>query len=184
MTIWFTMRGAGLTALVLLTITTCIGVLVSGGGRPDLRYVVQYVHRVTASLGLGVLTLHVVTALMDSYAGVGITGAIVPFTSGYRATWVGLGTIAAYLIVLVAATGFARGRIAASEKGAAIWRTVHGLSYGAWGLALIHGFESGTDSGQTWVRILFLVCLAAVPTCLALRNPSPKHNPSPKVVAR
>jgi methionine sulfoxide reductase heme-binding subunit len=174
MSIWFTMRGAGLTALVLLTITTCIGVLVSGGGRPDLRYIVQYVHRVTASLGLGVLLLHVVTALMDSYAGVGITGAIVPFTSGYRATWVGLGTIAAYLIVLVAATGFARGRIAASEKGAAVWRTVHGLSYGAWGLALIHGFESGTDSGQTWVRFLYLACLASVPTCLVLRNPSPK----------
>jgi sulfoxide reductase heme-binding subunit YedZ len=55
-----------------------------------------------------------------------------------------------------------------------VWRTVHGLSYGAWGLALIHGFESGTDSGQTWVRFLYLACLASVPTCLVLRNPSPK----------
>lgn len=174
MTIWFTLRGAGLTAMTLLTVTTCMGVLVSRGGRPDRRYIVQYVHRVTASLGLGVLMLHVVTALMDSYAGVGVTGAIVPFTSGYRATWIGLGTIAAYLIVLVAATGFARGRIAASARGAAMWRTVHGLSYGAWALALLHGYESGTDSSQPWVRLLYLTCLASVPACLLVRQPSPK----------
>jgi sulfoxide reductase heme-binding subunit YedZ len=172
MTIWFTLRGAGLTALTLLTITTCLGALVSGGSRPDVRYVGQYVHRVTASLGLGVLVLHISTALADSYAGVGVRGAIVPFTSGYRATWVGLGTIAAYLLVTVGAFGFARGRLAASALGAATWRAVHMLSYGAWGLALLHGFESGTDSALPWVRLLYLVCLASVPVCLVLRNPA------------
>lgn len=173
MTVWFTLRGAGLTALVLLTVTAGLGALLSGSGRPDRRYIGQYVHRVTAGLGLGVLTLHVGTALLDSDARVGVTGALVPFTSGYRATWVGLGTIAAYLIVLVAVTGFARGSIAASEQGAAAWRTVHGLSYGAWGLALVHGYQSGTDSGQLWVRVLFLSCLVAVPACLALRESAP-----------
>lgn len=174
MSVWFTMRGAGLTALTLLTVTTCLGALAGGERRPDRRYIAQYAHRASASLGLGVLVLHVVTALTDSYAGIGVTGAIVPFTSGYRATWVGLGTIAAYLIVLVAALGFARGRLATSAKATATWRAVHGLSYAAWGLALVHGFEAGTDSGQPWVRLLFLVCLAAVPACLLLRDVSPK----------
>ena len=170
MILWLTARGAGLSALVLLTVTTCLGALVTvPGRRPDVRYIAQYVHRVTAVLGLGVLGLHVGTLALDSFAKVGVTGAIVPFTSGYRATWVGLGTIAAYLLLVVAAVGFARGRMAVTRAGAATWRTLHGLAYGAWVIALVHGFMAGTDSGLGWVRLLYLGCLAAVPACLAVR---------------
>ena len=52
----------------------------TGRGTAANRVVVQYVHRVTASLGLGVLVLHITTILADSYAHVGWRGAIVPFT--------------------------------------------------------------------------------------------------------
>lgn len=162
MTLWYTARGAGLSALVLLTAASCLGALLTGRGTPAARVVGQYVHRVCASLGLGVLVLHVVTIVADSYAHVGVTGAIVPFTSGYRATWVGLGTIAGYLLVLVAVLGAARGRIAGSARGAALWRWLHGLAYPAWAIAVVHGFESGTDSGVGWVRVLYVGCVAAV----------------------
>lgn len=160
--VWLTARGAGLAALVLLTLSTCIGALVSGRGRASTRVVMQNVHRVVASLGLGVLVLHVGTILADSYAHVGVRGAIIPFTSGYRATWVGLGTIAAYTFLGVAALGFARGRMAGSARAAAVWRALHGLAYAGWGLAMVHGFTSGTDSSVGWVRVLFLLCGGAV----------------------
>lgn len=173
MTVWFTMRGAGLAALILLTITTCLGV---AGARRSVtvssRYVAQYVHRTTALLGLGALALHVATALADSYAHVGAVGAIVPFTSGYRASWVGLGTIAGYLLVITIGTGLARARFAQTPRAAGTWRGLHLLSYGAWALALLHGFESGTDSGLGWVRAVYLACLVAVPAALLLRTPA------------
>jgi hypothetical protein len=169
MIVWYTARGAGLSALVLLTVTTALGALVSGRGRPARRVVVQYLHRVCAVLGLGALVLHVGTILADSYAHVGVIGAVVPFTSGYRATWVGLGTIAAYLLVLVSAAGAARGRLAASPRAAAWWRPVHALAYLAWAAAVLHGFTAGTDSGVTWVRGVYVACLAAVAAGLAVR---------------
>jgi hypothetical protein len=164
MTIWFTARAAGLAALVLLSLTTAIGALVSGTGVRSVgdRVVVQYLHRVTAALGLGALALHIGAILADSLAGVGVTGAVVPFTSGYRATWVGLGTIAGYCLVLTAALGFARGRLAAQPRAAATWRALHCVSYAAWLLAVVHGFASGTDSGIAWVRIIYLGCVTTV----------------------
>jgi methionine sulfoxide reductase heme-binding subunit len=178
MTLWLTARGAGLAALVLMTLSITGGAFAHSIKMPSTRLVVQYVHRAGASLGLGVLLLHIVTIVADSYAHVGVTGAVVPFTSGYRATWVGLGTIAAYTFVTVAALGFARVRIAGSEVGAAIWRKVHGLAYGGWAIALIHGFMSGTDSSVTWVRGLYLVCLvaggAAIASRLSTQTPSVK----------
>jgi len=170
MTLWMTARGAGLAALVLLTISTCLGAL---GARKTTstgnRVVLQYIHRTAASLGIGVLLLHIVTIVADSYANVGVTGAVIPFTAGYRATWVGLGTIAMYCLVLVAGLGFARGRLAGSPTGARIWRATHLLAYGAWALAIVHGFMAGTDSDVAWVVVLYLICLISVATCVWIR---------------
>jgi methionine sulfoxide reductase heme-binding subunit len=171
MDLWFTARGAGLAALLLLSISTAIGALVSGRGAKIAagRVVVQYLHRVTASLGIGVLALHIGTILADSYAHVGVTGAIIPFTSGYRATWVGLGTIAAYCFVLAGALGFARGRMAGTPRGAAIWRGLHGAAYLGWALAVVHGYLSGTDRPVAWVQGLFGFALALVAVAVAVR---------------
>jgi predicted ferric reductase len=170
MTLWMTARGAGLAALVLLTITTTLGALgTRRSANPSNRVVLQYVHRTAGALGIGVLLIHIITIVADSYAHVGVTGAVIPFTSGYRATWVGLGTIALYLLLLVAGFGFARGRMATSPTGARLWRATHLLAYGAWGLAILHGYTSGTDSQVGWVIGLYVLCLVAVAGALCAR---------------
>jgi sulfoxide reductase heme-binding subunit YedZ len=169
MDVWYTARGAGLSALVLLTVATSLGALTSARGRPGARYVTQYVHRVCAGLGVGVLVLHIATILADSYADVGVTGALVPFTAGFRATAVALGTIAAYLLLLVSVTGLARGRLAATATGARIWRSLHVLGYASWAIALVHGWLAGTDTSVGWVRLLYLACLTAGVGALARR---------------
>lgn len=170
MTIWYIARGAGLAALLLLTATTCIGALTTGRRDARTRVVVQYLHRVTASLGLGALVLHVTTILADPYAHVGWRGALVPFLSGYRPTWVALGTLAVYTFVLVAALGFARGRFAASPRAVRAWRWLHGLAYLGWGSAMLHGLESGTDSSVGWVRLIYLGCAVAVGGSVVVRT--------------
>jgi predicted ferric reductase len=173
--IWLTARGAGLAALVLLTWSTVLGAFVSRGGaaqpdpKPARRYIVQYLHRSLAGLGLGVLVLHIGTVLADSYAHVGVTGALVPFTSGYRATAVALGTIAAYALVAVSVLGLARGRMASSPRAARAWRRLHGLAYVGWATAMLHGFAAGTDSSVPWVRQLYALCFVAVLGSVAVR---------------
>ena len=169
MNVWLTARGAGLSALLLLSASTALGALAARRFAPGARYVVQYLHRVCAGLGLTVLVLHLGTILADSYAHVGVRGALVPFTSGYRPTAVALGSLAAYTFLAVAVLGLARGRMAASPVGARIWRSLHGLAYVGWAVAMLHGFTAGSDSGRGWVRLMYLLCLAGVAAAAASR---------------
>lgn len=169
MNLWLVSRGAGLSALVLLTLSTALGALVSMRGGAHLRYVVQYLHRVFAGLGLTVLVLHIGTAIADSFAHVGWSGAIIPFTSGYRPTAIALGTLAAYTFIAVAVLGLARGRMAASARGARVWRSLHGLAYLGWFTAVLHGFAAGTDTSVGWVRLIYVSSVAAVLGSLAAR---------------
>lgn len=175
MTDWYIARGAGLAALVLLTVSTSLGALVSRHGpsspnrNPSRRYLVQYLHRAFAGLGLAALALHVATILADSYARVGWLGALVPFTSAYRATAVAFGTLALYTFAGITVLGLARGRIASSPRGARIWRAGHGLAYAGWALAILHGFTAGTDSSLGWVRQIYQLCLVAVVGSIAVR---------------
>jgi DMSO/TMAO reductase YedYZ heme-binding membrane subunit len=169
MNLWFTARGAGLSALVLLTLSTCLGTLVSRHGHAGRRFVVQYLHRACAGLGVVVIFLHVGTIIADTYADVGWSGALIPFTAGYRPTWVALGSLAAYTTLGVSVLGLARGRMAASPRGARAWRWLHGLAYLGWASAMLHGFTSGTDSSVGWVRALYVVALVAVVASVAVR---------------
>jgi methionine sulfoxide reductase heme-binding subunit len=163
MTLWYTARGAGLAALVLLSTATALGALASMPTRDAARrVVVQYAHRSAAVLGVALIVLHVTAIVLDPRANVGLLSALVPFTSGYRPEWVGLGTIAMYLMLTVAALGAARGRLASSVRAVRVWRGLHALSYGAWAVAVLHGLESGTDVGLAWTNLVFLGCVLAV----------------------
>jgi len=189
MTIWYIARGAGLAALLLLTISTALGAAMTGRGKSTTRVTWNYMHRVTASLGIWALLTHVTAILADPWAHVGWAGSIVPFTAGYRPTWIGVGTLAVYTFVVVAAVGIARARIATSERGARAWRWLHGLAYVGWGLAMLHGFNSGTDSGVGWVRGLYIACgvavAAAVTARVALeRSPDLVRTTRPQLVER
>jgi sulfoxide reductase heme-binding subunit YedZ len=161
--LWFTARGAGITAMLILTVAVVLGSLgsmrlKSAGG----RVVLQYVHRTAAVLGLGLIVVHVATLVLDSKSHVSLAGAVVPFAAQYRPNAVAFGSIAMYLFLFVSALGLARGRMANSPRGAATWRALHLLSYPAWAMAVAHGLLAGTDRSQGWVVLLTLGCVLAV----------------------
>ncbi|MHA3702777.1 ferric reductase-like transmembrane domain-containing protein [Jatrophihabitans sp. YIM 134969] len=175
MLIWYTARGAGFAALVLLTLATAGGALQSSRRlSPTRRVVLQYAHRAGAVAGLIVVTLHVATIIADSYAGVGLLGALVPGASGYRPWQVALGTVAVYGFVAVAALGAARRRMARSERGSRLWRGVHLLAYPCWAAAVLHGMTAGTDAGRAWAVALTVACVAAVVVAVGYRLAEPR----------
>ena len=168
--LWYVARGAGLSALVTLTVAIVLGALASIRTRAVARRVVmQYLHRTAAVLGLLLIALHIAAILLDSIAHVGAVGAFVPFTSPYRHTAVALGTIALYLLLIVAALGLARGRMATSTAGVVTWRAIHCLSYVAWVAAVGHGLLAGTDRGQRWVQLLNAACIIAAVVAVGIR---------------
>lgn len=184
MLLWYTARGAGFAALVLLTLATAGGAVQSSRRlTPSQRVVLQYGHRAAAAAGLAVVVLHVATIVADEYSGVGVLGALVPGASGYRPWQVALGTLAVYGFVAVAALGVARRRMAGSERGSRVWRGVHLLAYPCWAVAVLHGVTAGSDVGRVWAVALTVTCVAAVVGAAGFRltGRRPAHVPVRRV---
>ena len=153
--------------LLLLSLTTLLGVLATRGdaGRGLPRFVSQSFHRNVSLISVGLLTAHVVTAVVDTYVDIRWWQAFVPFLGAtYEPLWLGLGTLALDVIVVVVVTSLLRNRLPHRP-----WRLIHLLAYACWGLSLAHGIGIGTDASEPWVVRLGLGCAAVVGLATAYR---------------
>jgi methionine sulfoxide reductase heme-binding subunit len=164
--VWYTIRATGVVALVLLTVTTVLGLLSASRVRTRRwpAFAQVDLHRWASLLALVFLGVHVVTAVIDTYVKVGVLSAVVPFVSPFKTFWPGLGTIALDLVLAVAVSSALRQRIAPRT-----WRGLHWLAYACWPLALAHALGSGTDAAQLWMDSVAAVCSAAVLAALVIR---------------
>jgi len=157
--LWYTARATGVVALVLLTITVALGV--AGSTRlstPALpRLVRSGLHRNISLLSVAFVATHVLTTVLDPYASISITSAVVPFSSHYRPFWLSLGTIAFDMLLALVLTSMVRTRLSYRA-----WRAVHWLAYASWPIALWHGLGTGSDSKLSWLLALDAVCVLAV----------------------
>ena len=175
MTLWYIARAAGLVALAALTVATTLGAFASVRQPQDglrahrWRFALQYVHRAAAATGLLLLVAHISTLVLDGQSGVNLQSVVIPFTASYRPVAVTLGTLALFATVLTALVGAARGRLATSVRAVRAWRALHLTAYGAWALAMGHGFLAGTDSGYGPVRFGYLIALVVVGAAVGAR---------------
>ncbi len=131
---------------------------------PRQRVAMQSVHRATAVAALGFLAVHIAVKVAELHATP--LAALLPFAGG--ATFaVGLGTLAADLLVLTAATGAVRGRFAGSRR-PWLWRVLHSGAYACWPIALAHGLTAGR-AAAVWVLWSYGLCVAAVGLALLVR---------------
>jgi hypothetical protein len=84
--------------------------------------------------------------------------------SSYRTLWLGLGTVAADLLLALVITSLVRRRL-----GYRAWRGVHWFAYACWPVALLHGLGTGTDARSTWMLLLTIACVGAVLLAVAGR---------------
>jgi methionine sulfoxide reductase heme-binding subunit len=157
--LWDLSRGTGAVALVMFTLSLCLGVL-TRSGRAALgmgRFGVAELHRTAALTGTGLIVLHVVSLLLDPYAQLRLVDVVLPFAGSYRPLWLGLGTLAVDLLVVITTVSLLRERI-----GPRVFRAVHLATYALWPVALLHSLGTGTDAGTLWFRGLAAVCVAAV----------------------
>jgi predicted ferric reductase len=156
---WYLTRASGTVALVLLTASVVLGIAaiarLRGPGVP--RFVVDGVHRTASLLAVAFLVVHILTAVLDSFASISLVDAVIPFAGSYRPLWLGLGAVAFDLLLAVAITSLVRTRV-----GHSAWRGVHWLAYAAWPVAVLHGFGAGSDVHQTWLIAINLACIIAV----------------------
>jgi len=163
---WYLTRASGAVALLLLTGAVVLGIVdVHRWSSPRWpRFVLDALHRNVSLLAMLFLVLHILTAVLDSFASIPLIDAVVPFVGSYRPFWLGLGAVSFDLLLAVMATSLLRQRI-----GYAGWRAVHWLTYASWPIAVLHGLGTGSDVQQAWMLILTLVCVAAVLGAVTVR---------------
>jgi sulfoxide reductase heme-binding subunit YedZ len=163
---WYLTRSTGAVALLLLSGSVALGVAdvkrLSTPGWP--RFVLDSLHRNISLLSLVFLVLHILTAVLDSFAPISLMAAFVPFISSYRPLWLGLGAIAFDLLLALVLTSVLRQRI-----GHVGWRATHWLAYACWPIALLHSLGTGSDVQSSWLLVLAVACLALVVAAVLAR---------------
>jgi methionine sulfoxide reductase heme-binding subunit len=95
---------------------------------------------------------------------IGLATAVLPFVSGYKPFWLGLGAISLDLIAALIVTSLARARMSRRA-----WRGIHWLAYAAWPLAVVHSIGSSSDGRGGLVLGVLVGCVLAVAAALAWR---------------
>jgi methionine sulfoxide reductase heme-binding subunit len=164
--LWYVTRGSGLVSLLLLTAVVVLGILLSARwASPDWPvFLSQAMHRFLSLTAVVFIVLHVATAVVDPFAHLGLSDALIPFTSAYRTLWLGLGVVASELIAALVITSLLRAKL-----GFRTWRAIHWLAYASWPIAMVHGLGTGTDARVWWALLLDAGCLGAVVIAIAMR---------------
>ncbi|MDG4787270.1 hypothetical protein O7626_15250 [Micromonospora sp. WMMD1102] len=157
---------AGPATLVSLSLTVMIGLVATDRIVLLIRHrvLLQSAHRSLGIIAVFCLVLHVLTKISAGHISPG--KALLPFVSG-ASVYVGLGTVAGAMMVMVLWTGLVRARFAGVGK-PWLWRTLHSISYAAWPIALVHGLQAGR-AAATWVTLSYLLCMAIVLALLGIR---------------
>ncbi len=164
--LWALGRGTGVVALVMFTVTVVLGIVArSGRSVGGLgRFGVAEVHRTAALTGVGLIAVHLFSLFFDPYAQLRLVDMVLPFAGSYRPLWLGLGTVAVDLLVVITAVSLLRNQV-----GPRVFRAVHWLTYVLWPVALLHGLGTGTDAGSVWMDAVAAVCVGAVAAAITWR---------------
>ena len=153
---WITSRAAGTAALLLSSLSVCVGLLMGGrlrrGRGPDLRVT----HEALSLATLIALLVHGLTLLGDGFLHPSLGDVSIPFLSGYKTLWTSAGIIGFWAMLLLGLSYYARARIGVQR-----WRVLHRFTALGWILGLVHALGEGTDAGQTW--FLAMTAIAVVP---------------------
>ena len=156
--IWLAARATGVVTLGLLTFQICVGLILSHPTNKSTWRLSKRIfpwHEHLWVFVMAFLLVHIVSLILDPYAGVGVAGSFIPGLSSYRTAPVALGTMALYAFLLTAITARYTKLL---PPGA--WLLIHRLALAVFGLAWLHGMLSGTDSAA--LRGFYIVTGLAV----------------------
>jgi len=151
----------GLTGAVLVSLLATDRIIMT----PAHRVMAQAVHRACAFAAITFLIIHIVTEILAQRSHV--IDAVIPFLSPYKTFYIGLGTIASDLIVLLVVTGILRNRF--TERGKAWrWRAIHYSAYVAFVFGILHGLLGGRVA-KPYVDWSYGFAIAVTALALAVR---------------
>jgi len=172
---WLLSRASGTVALVLVTVSVLIGLLMASRllRKPSLKRSLVSSHEHIALIALVAIAVHGISLLGDRTLNPGPIGVLVPFAISYRPTYTALGILSGYLTAALALSFYARKRI-----GGGRWRKLHRYTVLAYVLGVAHALGSGSDTSIPAVRYGVLASVLPASFLFLARN-RPKEGKAP-----
>src|SRR6185437_15357588 len=100
---WYLSRSAGLIAYITVFLTVVLGLSIRTRRLDKLvaRWRVTDLHTFLSVLTLVFVALHAGVLLWDGFVGYSPLDILVPFATGYRTFWTGVGIASLYLLAVV-----------------------------------------------------------------------------------
>ena len=150
---WYLVRASGIAMYLLLWFSFVLGLgLATGTPKGERRLTTTMLHGFAMSLAFGFLVLHILSLMADPFVEFGLRQVTVPFAATGAEPWIGFGVIAAWIMVIIAASVGMKSRI-----GHKAWKALHWLTYPLFMLMLLHGLFAGSDSGTWWGRGMYVI---------------------------
>jgi predicted ferric reductase len=144
MRLWLVGRATGIVSYLLLTLLVTLGLVLSHPTNQSTWNLSRRLfpwHENLFVFVVAFLAAHVVSLVLDPYAGVGVAGALVPGLSEYRSAPVALGTLGLYAALV---SGISARWTKLLPAG--LWLRLHRLALVAWLMGWLHGLTAGTDA--------------------------------------
>ncbi|MHB8241524.1 MAG: ferric reductase-like transmembrane domain-containing protein [Solirubrobacteraceae bacterium] len=164
---WLASRASGIVALVLVTASVLIGLLMASGllKRPGLKRSLVSFHEHTALVALVLIAVHGITLLGDRTLNPGPVGILLPFAMSYRPSYTALGILSGYLLAALGLTFYVRKRIGGKR-----WRQMHRATVVAYVLGVAHAIGAGSDSSIPAVRFGMVASALPAAALFLIRN--------------
>ncbi|HEY1702551.1 MAG TPA: hypothetical protein VGG75_22840 [Trebonia sp.] len=131
--------------ICLMTLCASVGAGLAATDRmflnPGHRVAMQAVHRAVSFCSLLFLLIHVTTEILAQR--VDVIDVFIPFLSPFKTFYIGLGTIAGDIMIMLLVTGLMRAKFLTKGTGVWRWRAIHYFSYVAFIFGIWHGLLGG-----------------------------------------
>jgi sulfoxide reductase heme-binding subunit YedZ len=160
-------RATGIVAAAVSVAALVSGFLFSARETGERRRPAWWLdlHQGLGGLALAAVGVHLVTSLLDSGAGVGLAQALVPWTARAQRLALTLGVVGSYLLAAAVFTTWPR-RLTNRR----LWHWIHLASTIGVLLALVHGYQMGTDATRLAFRVGLVGLAAPVAYAVTVRS--------------
>jgi methionine sulfoxide reductase heme-binding subunit len=163
---WYSSRLLGFGAYGALALSVIYGLLLSSGILDAIahRAVSLTLHQDLSAVAIGLTALHGALLALDTFVPQTVRQLVIPFSGPFRPTWVGVGQVAFYLMLVVYGSFYVRRQM--GQRG---WRLLHYTTLLAFAGATLHGVLTGTDTPTAWATWTYVGASAAVTFLLLYR---------------
>ena len=174
---WHLIRSSGIVAYALLVSSTVWGLFISSKFVKDWSPgpVSLSLHSALAWVSILVALIHGLLLMFDDYFTYTLSDIFVPFTGPYRPEFVGLGTLAFWLLLVVSLSFPFK-----KHMGHKSWKFMHYTSYVGFLAVTAHGIFAGTDGELFGFRLLTGLSVLVVILMLGVRIGTSQGDTKPK----